>query len=85
MQLSDLVGSLFETSGVTLQVTPEAREWLAETGYSAEYGVRELARVIDRWVRGPISELSAKGILGLDRGADAPIVVRRTPEGIVVE
>jgi ATP-dependent Clp protease ATP-binding subunit ClpB len=85
MQLSDLEENLFETSGLSLQVEPEAREWLAETGYSAEYGVRELGRVIDRWVRGPISELSAQGILGPERGADAPIMVRRTEEGIVVE
>jgi len=85
MQLSVLEENLMEASGLALRVEPEAREWLAETGYSPEYGVRELARVIDRWVRGPISELSARGLLGREKGAGAPVVVRRTEEGIVVE
>jgi len=85
MQLAALEENLFETSGISLRVEPEAREWLAETGYSPEYGVRELGRVIDRWVRGPISEQSARGVLGREKGAHAPVVVRRTEEGIVVE
>ena len=84
-QLSALEESLFETSGLTLQVEPKAREWLVEVGYSTEYGVRELARVIDRWVRGPISELSARGGLGPGRGAGTPILVKRSEEGIIVE
>ncbi|HEU5360023.1 MAG TPA: ATP-dependent Clp protease ATP-binding subunit [Candidatus Deferrimicrobiaceae bacterium] len=85
MQLSSLEENLFETTGQTLLVTPEAREWLVEKGYSVEYGVRELARVIDRWVRGPISEMSARGVLGPGRGAGAPVVVRREQEGLVIE
>jgi ATP-dependent Clp protease ATP-binding subunit ClpC len=85
MQLSVLEGDLMEASGLALRVEPEAREWLAETGYSPEYGVRELARVIDRWVRGPISELSARGLLGSEKTEGAPVVVKRTEEGVVVE
>ena len=85
MQLSALEENLFETTGLTLRVEPEAREWLVEKGYSVEYGVRELARVIDRWVRGPISERSARGVLGSGRGAGTPVVVRREQEGIVIE
>lgn len=85
MQLSLLEENLFETVGLSLQVEPEAREWLVEAGYSPEYGVRELARVIDRWVRGPISELSARGVLGPERGAGTPVVVRREKEGIVID
>jgi len=85
MQLSALEENLFETSGLTLAVDPEAREWLVDTGYSAEYGVRELARVIDRWVRGPISELSARGLLGRAKGGGTPVLVRRVGEGIIVQ
>jgi ATP-dependent Clp protease ATP-binding subunit ClpA len=84
-QLSALEESLLETSGLTLQVEPEAREWLVEAGYSTEYGVRELARVIDRWIRGPISVLSARGALGPARGAGTPLLVKRSEEGIIVE
>ena len=85
MQLSELEENLFETSGLTLQVEPEAREWLADAGYSPEYGVRELGRVIDRWVRGPLSELSATGELGRKKGDGRSVVVKRTEEGIAVE
>ena len=85
MQLSHLEESLFETSGLTLRVEPEAREWLADAGYSPEYGVRELGRMIDRWVRGPLSELSATGALGRKKGDGTSVVVKRTAEGIAVE
>ncbi|HZD54653.1 MAG TPA: AAA family ATPase, partial [Candidatus Aquicultoraceae bacterium] len=85
MQLAALEENLFETSGLTLRVEPEAREWLAETGYSPEYGVRELARVVDRWVRGPISELGARGVLSARKREGAPVVARRSDQGIVVE
>ncbi len=83
--LSALEESLLQTSGLTLRVEPEAREWIVETGYSTEFGVRELARVIDRWVRGPISELSAQGALNRNRIEGIPVVVKRGKEGIVVE
>jgi ATP-dependent Clp protease ATP-binding subunit ClpA len=85
MHLSALEESLFETTGLTLQVEPDAREWLADAGYSPEYGVRELGRLIDRWVRGPLSELSASGVLGRRKGEGSPVVVKRKEEGIVVE
>ncbi len=85
MQLSELEESLFRSSGMHLSVEPEAREWLADAGYSSEYGVRELARVIDRWVRGPISELSARGRFAAPREEKTSVVVRRTGQGIAVE
>ncbi len=85
MQLAALEENLYATSGFSLEVEPEAREWLAEAGYSPEYGVRELARVVDRCIRGPISELSARGVLERKRRAHAPVVVRRKEEGIIVE
>ncbi len=85
MQLSDLEENLFEMSGLTLQVEPEAREWLADAGYSPEYGVRELGRVVDRWVRGPLSELSAMGALGRGKGDGTSVVVKRTEEGVAIE
>jgi ATP-dependent Clp protease ATP-binding subunit ClpC len=84
-QLSALEESLLETSGISLVVEPDAREWLASEGYSSEYGVRELARVIDRWIRGPVSELSASGKLGRRAQAGRPVVVKKVPEGIRVE
>jgi len=84
-QLSMLEEELQHRSGVTLVVEPEAREWLAAEGYSLEFGIRELGRVVDRWVRGPVSELSATGRLESAIRSGRPVVVRKGPEGIVIE
>ncbi len=46
---------------ITLTVTPEAKEWLAETGYNPEFGARPLKRVIQKSV---LNELSKQILLG---------------------
>ncbi|MBM2828401.1 MAG: ATPase with chaperone activity, ATP-binding subunit, partial [Actinobacteria bacterium] len=74
--LSVLVEHLFNVNGVSLQVEPEARDWLAAAGYSAEYGIRELGRVIDRHVRGPIGAMSAEGELGRRAASGRPLILR---------
>ncbi len=84
-QLAALGESLMERSGVSLKVEPEALEWLAAAGYSTEYGIRELGRVVDRYVRGPIGQLAAEGKLARHAAEARPVVVRRTAEGIAVE
>ncbi len=83
--LSALEEELLLRSGVTLVVEPEAREWLASEGYSPEFGIRELGRVIDRWIRGAVSEMSAAGRLDPAFRSGRPLTVRRSPEGIRVE
>ncbi len=42
--------------GVTLQLTPQAREWLAERGYDPKMGARPMARVIQEHVKKPLAE-----------------------------
>jgi len=42
--------------GIGIHVYQGAYEWLAEHGYNAEYGARELRRTVDRDVVNPISE-----------------------------
>ncbi len=42
--------------GVTLQLTPQAREWLAERGYDPQMGARPMARVIQEFVKKPLAE-----------------------------
>ncbi len=42
--------------GVTLQLTPQAREWLAERGYDPQMGARPMARVIQEHVKKPLAE-----------------------------
>jgi ATP-dependent Clp protease ATP-binding subunit ClpC len=83
-QLAELSASLFRDHRVTLQVADEAADFLASEGYRPEYGVRELARVVDRWIRGPLGAMSAGGELSRKAAAGEPVTVRRTPEGLQV-
>jgi ATP-dependent Clp protease ATP-binding subunit ClpC len=84
-QLADLSESLFRDHRVALQVTEDAAAFLAAEGYHPEYGVRELARAVDRWIRGPLGAMSAAGELGRKAAAARPVTVRKTPEGLKVE
>jgi len=52
IQLADLSASLLADHGVRLEIAEDAAEWLASEGYQPEYGVRELARAVDRWLGG---------------------------------
>ena len=42
---------------LTIELTPVAKEFVAEQGYDPEYGVRPLKRLIQRTIENPISEL----------------------------
>jgi ATP-dependent Clp protease ATP-binding subunit ClpA len=41
---------------VAIMLTPEARVWLAATGYDPKFGARPLARVIQKEVRDPLTD-----------------------------
>src|SRR5271169_5363142 len=41
---------------VTIELTDEAKEWLAERGYDKLYGARPLARVIQEHIKKPLAE-----------------------------
>jgi len=41
---------------VTIELTDEAREWLAKKGYDRLFGARPLSRVIQEHIKGPLSE-----------------------------
>ncbi len=45
-----------EDRGVTVELTDEAREWLAEKGYDKHYGARPLARTIQEHIKKPLAE-----------------------------
>ncbi|MEO5334695.1 MAG: ATP-dependent chaperone ClpB [Magnetococcus sp. YQC-5] len=55
--LSKLLG----TYQVTLNLTLEARRWLATHGFDLEYGARPLKRLIQRWVQDPLAEAMLSG------------------------
>jgi ATP-dependent Clp protease ATP-binding subunit ClpC len=61
--LKELVQSLKEQQQVTLVIQPEAEQLLARAGYSTQYGVRELARTVERMVQAPLSRLILNGTL----------------------
>ncbi len=42
--------------GVSIELTDEARTWLAEKGYDRLYGARPLARVIQEHIKKPLAE-----------------------------
>ncbi|MCX6843833.1 MAG: hypothetical protein NTX53_16330, partial [candidate division WOR-3 bacterium] len=65
---------------VTLHVSEEAEQALAQAGYSPEYGVRELQRTVERLVQAPLSGLILSGTL---KEHDTWQVVR-DEEGLVV-
>ena len=50
-----LEGQLAER-GVTIELTPEAAEWLAVRGYDEKMGARPLGRVIQEHVKKPLAE-----------------------------
>ena len=41
---------------VTIQLSPAAKDWLAERGYDRLYGARPLARVIQEHIKKPLAE-----------------------------
>ncbi|SDF59859.1 ATP-dependent chaperone ClpB [Bosea robiniae] len=58
---------------ITLELSKEARDWLAEKGYDPAYGARPLKRVIQKSVQDPLAEAILAGEI-VD-GEDVPITV----------
>ena len=83
-QLAELRENLLELSDVAFETEPEALEWLAAAAYGSEYGIRELGRLVDRYIRGPIGQMAAEGTLTRRAAESRPVVVRRSPDGIEV-
>jgi len=60
--LSEIVGiqlrhvsDLLADRGLKLEISPAAREWLADVGYDPEFGARPLKRAIQREVQDPLA------------------------------
>jgi ATP-dependent Clp protease ATP-binding subunit ClpC len=56
-----------------LELTDEARTWLAERGYDRTYGARPLKRMIQRELETPISKLMLRGDLKAGQGILATV------------
>jgi len=62
LQLAN-VGKMLAEKNITLEVTEEAKEWLAEVGYDVTFGARPLKRAIQRLVLNPLAEEILKGTI----------------------
>jgi ATP-dependent Clp protease ATP-binding subunit ClpB len=58
------VSALLRERGLTLEVDPSAREYLAEEGYDPDFGARPLKRTIQREVQDPLAIKVVSGEIG---------------------
>ncbi|HEV7329065.1 MAG TPA: ATP-dependent chaperone ClpB [Bosea sp. (in: a-proteobacteria)] len=65
---------------ITLDLSEEARDWLAEKGYDPAYGARPLKRVIQKSVQDPLAELLLSG--AIRDGEAVPVTVG--PAGLML-
>ncbi len=71
---------LLKDRDISLELTPKAREWLANEGYDPAYGARPLKRVIQRQVQDSLAE----DILSGKVGDGSRVVVDADETGIVL-
>ena len=55
------LGTLLEDRKIALEVSDDAKAWLAEQGYDPAYGARPLKRVIQRSLQNPLATLILEG------------------------
>ena len=72
---------LLEDRKVALEIDPEAKKWLAETGYDPVYGARPLKRVIQRELQNPLAE---KILAGEIRDGET-VRVTASPLGLLLQ
>ena len=58
------VSSLLQSKGIILEITDEAKDWLAKLGYDPSFGARPLKRVIQKHIVNPLSERILMGEFG---------------------
>ena len=74
-----------ESQRISIEVTPEAREFLAEEGYDPKFGARPLARAIRRHIENPLSgriingEFSPGDTVLVDRADNALVFKAKVP------
>lgn len=65
--------------GVTIELSDDARNWLADKGYDVKYGARPLGRVIQEHIKKPLAEellfgrLKDGGVVRVVRGEDGKL------------
>ena len=65
---------------ITLDLSPQAKAWLADEGYDPVFGARPLKRVIQRHLQDPLAEMILSGTV-LD---GATVTVSAGPDGLLI-
>ncbi|MGE0459999.1 MAG: AAA family ATPase [Vicinamibacterales bacterium] len=66
--------------GITIELTPAARAWLATHGFDRAFGARPMARLVERSIKKPLSELLLFG--NVDDGARIVVEVEGDALGV---
>jgi ATP-dependent Clp protease ATP-binding subunit ClpA len=79
----DELRTLVIDRNITIELTPEARQWLAEKGFDRAFGARPMARLIERTIKKPLSEMLLFG--NLDAGATVRVIRKDDGLGLALE
>ena len=74
------LAKLLEDRKIVLDLSPEARSWLADKGYDPAYGARPLKRVIQKAVQDPLAERILAGTV-LD---GSEVTIGAGPDGLII-
>jgi ATP-dependent Clp protease ATP-binding subunit ClpA len=79
----DELRSMVAPKGVTIELDPAARAWLAAKGFDRAFGARPMARLIERVVKKPLSEALLFGSLA--NGGTLRLVVQGDEIALTIE
>jgi ATP-dependent Clp protease ATP-binding subunit ClpA len=77
----DELRALVADRSITIELTPEARAWLADHGFDRAFGARPMARLVERTIKKPLSELLLFG----DLAAGSTVRVVRDGDGVALD
>jgi ATP-dependent Clp protease ATP-binding subunit ClpC len=91
LQMKEIQERLLD-SGLSVELTPTAREWLASVGYDPDFGARPLRRALQKYVESPLSVKLLSGeytpgrkiLVDVDEKGEN-IVFRRMDESLAAE
>jgi ATP-dependent Clp protease ATP-binding subunit ClpA len=79
----DEVRGMVAAKGVTIELEPAARAWLATKGFDRAFGARPMARLVERVVKKPLSEMLLFG--SLSNGGTVRVTVEGDDLRLVVD
>jgi ATP-dependent Clp protease ATP-binding subunit ClpA len=77
----DELRDLVTDRNIRIELAPEARAWLAEKGFDRAFGARPMARLVERTIKKPLSELLLFGELA----AGSTVLVKRAEDSLILE